>query len=348
MDITRQLSRIDLNLLVALQVLIEECNVSKAAERLFITQSAMSKTLGRLRELFDDPLFTRSSHGMVPTPRALDIQKKLGVLLRSVQELVADQDFDPWTYRGEFKIATPEHIGMAILPALLEELQREAPHIRIIAISRIEQQLEQLASGDLDFAIHVKHARYSSDFSVDLITSMPPVLLLRKGHPLRVSGRELKTLDDLRHVVRTYPQVGWYVPDMQELHFVKVFEEFNDRDSRPGRPPGEVVFETSHMFSAIEVIKRTNCVLFGPPLITRHPLLGVGVASMRLPVREEFYFHHVLVTHNRLESSPVHQWLRQKILDIVQRAENEKESGDPYSDYKVGGEIGFYGPSRMP
>lgn len=79
---TRTLARIDLNLLVALQVLLEERNVSKAAERLFITQSAMSKTLGRLRELFDDPLFTRSSHGMVPTPRALDIQKKLAVAER--------------------------------------------------------------------------------------------------------------------------------------------------------------------------------------------------------------------------------------------------------------------------
>ena len=69
MDI-RELGRLDLNLLVALEALIEEGSVSKAAERLFITQSAMSKTLGRLRELFDDPLFIRRGSGMVPTPRA--------------------------------------------------------------------------------------------------------------------------------------------------------------------------------------------------------------------------------------------------------------------------------------
>lgn len=343
---TRQLARIDLNLLVALQVLIEECNVSKAAERLFITQSAMSKTLGRLRELFDDQLFTRSSHGMVPTPRALEIQKKLAVLLHGVQELVADQTFDPWTYRGEFKIAIPEYVGMAILPALLEQLQQEAPHIRIVSITRVEHQLEQLASGDLDFAIHVKYARYGPDFTIDPIASMPPVILLRQGHPLRVSRRELKTLDDLRYVVENYPQVGWYVPDMEELDFVRSLEQ--QEGFRHNRAPGEIVFETSHMFSAIEVIKRTNCVLFGPPLITRHPLLGVGVASMRLPVREEHFFHYVLSTHKRLETSAVHQWLRQKILDIVQLAEGEKESGDPYADYKVGREIGFYGPGRKP
>ncbi|MEX1032255.1 MAG: LysR family transcriptional regulator [Cellvibrionaceae bacterium] len=343
---TRQLSRIDLNLLVALQVLIEECNVSKAAERLFITQSAMSKTLGRLRELFEDPLFTRSSHGMIPTPRALEIQKKLAVLLREVQDLVADHDFDPWTFRGEFKVAIPEYVGMAILPSLLEELQQEAPHIRIVAISRIEHQLEQLASGDLDFAIHVKYAHYGSDFTVDPIASMPPVLLVRQAHPLRVSKHELKTPADLRHVVENYPQVGWYVPDMEELDFFQ--RGFGQREgtARQSGPRGEIVFETSHMFSAIEVIKRTNCVLFGPPLITRHPLLGVGVASMRLPVKEEYFFHYVLATHKRLDTSPVHQWLRQKILNIVQRAENEKESGDPYSDYQVGRDIGFYGPPR--
>ncbi len=70
MDI-RQIARIDLNLLIALQVLLEERNVSRAAERLYITQPAMSKTLGRLREVFDDPLFIRSSHGVRPTPKTL-------------------------------------------------------------------------------------------------------------------------------------------------------------------------------------------------------------------------------------------------------------------------------------
>ena len=75
------LSRIDLNLLVALQILLEEQSVTKAADRLFITQPAMSKTLQRLRELFDDPLFIRSGRGLVPTPRAVELEKQLPVVL---------------------------------------------------------------------------------------------------------------------------------------------------------------------------------------------------------------------------------------------------------------------------
>ena len=70
---TRELAKIDLNLLISLQVLLEEHNVSRAAERLYITQPAMSKTLSRLRTVFNDPLFTRCSHGMQPTPRAMEI-----------------------------------------------------------------------------------------------------------------------------------------------------------------------------------------------------------------------------------------------------------------------------------
>lgn len=339
---TRELTRIDLNLLVALQVLIEECNVSRSAERLFVTQSAMSKTLGRLRELFDDPLFTRSSHGMVPTPRALELQKKLTGLLQDVQGLVSAPEFDPSVYRGEFKIAIPEYVGMAILPLLLEELQQEAPHMRIVAISRIEHQLEQLAAGDLDLAIHVRHARYSNEYTLDPVASLPPVLLVRQGHPLRALRKELKTTRDWLHAARHYPRVGLYVPDLEQV-------EFGPRESSGTQAPAEgteVVFETSHMFTAIEVVKRTNCMLLGPPFITRHPALGVGVASIRLPVKPKNYIHYVLVTHKRVESSTPHQWLREKILNLVQRLDEQRESGDPYSDYRVDRQMGFYGRNR--
>ena len=74
--ISRKLIRTDLNLLVALQILLEERSVSKAAERLFITQSAMSKTLGRLREVFVDPFFVRKAGAMVPTPRTRELARQ--------------------------------------------------------------------------------------------------------------------------------------------------------------------------------------------------------------------------------------------------------------------------------
>ena len=91
---TREFNKIDLNLLISLQVLLEERSVSRAAQRLFITQPAMSKTLTRLRALFGDELFTRSSHGMQPTPRAIELSSGLNHILGDISHLLAGLNED--------------------------------------------------------------------------------------------------------------------------------------------------------------------------------------------------------------------------------------------------------------
>jgi len=316
MDV-RQLARIDLNLLVALQVLIEECNVSKAAERLYITQSAMSKTLLRLRELFKDPLFTRSSHGMVPTPHAVDIQKKLALLLQDVQGLVAFPGLDPATFRGELKLAIPEIIGMAVLPKLMERLQQESPNLKVIAITRVEHQLEKLNNGDLDIAVHMKHKKYSTEFILDPIASLQRVLLVRKGHPLCALTSSEETVKQLS----SYQLVRWYVSDVNELETGSLIPENQAKINF-----GEVAFETSHLFSAIEVVKMTNCMLFGPQFITRHPQLSDGLAAISLEIDNESEpIDYILAMHRRAENSPIHQSVRTKIIDIMEKF-NKKRS----------------------
>ncbi len=103
-----KLARIDLNLLVCLHVLLEECSVTHAARRLNLSQSAVSKSLTRLREQFDDPLFTRTAHGMAPTPRAQALLPLLDHLLREVEQLTAPAEFVPETSERHFKMALVE------------------------------------------------------------------------------------------------------------------------------------------------------------------------------------------------------------------------------------------------
>jgi len=320
---TRQLARIDLNLLVALQVLLEERNVSKAAERLFVTQSAMSKTLGRLRDLLEDPLFTRTSHGMLPTPRAEALQTPLAEVLQSIQGVVAPQEFEPSTYEGEFIIAVAEYLGVLVLPALMEILQREAPHIRIRNISRIEHQLDQLAEGNLDFAIHIERQHYGPDYQVTSLGRMPPTLLARQGHPLR---KQELTWENITR----YPQVSFYVPDVEELEFMRQENAFQQFDALV-----EDVFETSHLFTALEVVRRTDCLMPGPPFLASHPQLSAGIMAFPMDAEGvEFSINYMLCSHRRTESSLPHQWLRQKIIDIVEGYKEAQESGDPYRDYQ--------------
>lgn len=199
MDI-RELGRLDLNLLVALEALLEERNVSQAAERLFITQSAMSKTLGRLRDLFDDPLFIRKASGMVPTPRAEQLAQHLPQVLQAVQRMVQPLEFDPLTCDMEFKLLVQGHTGVWFLPELLGRLSTSAPHIRLKALSSVEQPFEMLANGELDFSLQIERRYYPPDLQLNSLGFAPPMLLARAGHPLE--GREL-SWDMVLH----YPQV---------------------------------------------------------------------------------------------------------------------------------------------
>ena len=181
---TRELRKVDLNLLISLQYLLEEQSVSRAAERLYITQPAMSKTLSRLRALFGDALFTRSSHGMQPTPRALELAEGLSTVLGDITHLLAGSHFQPQTFQGEVTLALSEYIGVALLPGLIARLSTKAHRLSVRVITRVENQLEELALGNLDFAIHIEQAHYGNDYRVEHLGSSPPAILVRDSHPL--------------------------------------------------------------------------------------------------------------------------------------------------------------------
>ena len=111
-----EIYRRDLNLLVALRVLIEEGSVSRAADRLNLSQSAMSRVLGRLRDLLDDPLFTRQGQRLLPTEKALETNRALGEPLESLRQLLSEQEFEPKSCDQTFTIATTDYAMQTILP----------------------------------------------------------------------------------------------------------------------------------------------------------------------------------------------------------------------------------------
>ena len=126
----------------------------------------MSKTLGRLRETFDDPLFVRSKRGIQPTPRALGLAGELKSLLEQVDGLLDAGELAPAGYRGEITLAISEYVGFTLLPPLSARLQSSAPRLRLRTITRAERQLDQLASGELDFAIQIQREEYQPEYSV--------------------------------------------------------------------------------------------------------------------------------------------------------------------------------------
>lgn len=309
MDV-RQLGKTDLNLLVALQVLLEERHVSRAAARLHVTQSAMSKTLGRLRELFDDPLFTRKGGVIVPTPRAEQLQSALSGVLADVQALVAPPALDPSTWRGEFRLIMPDHIAFIVIPQLMALLAVEAPGVRLRLISPEQQHLELLASGEVDMIIQIARHQYGDSYDVVSLGTATPMLIARAGHPLQ--NREYGWDD-----VCAYPHVRLFVPDFQAAEFFHVETEIIKLTSKV-----EWVLETSHLFTALEVISRTDYLMRGSPLMAAGRGLVQGVVALPLPLKIS-ELGYALVSHERTRHSPMHDFLRKKMLHAMLVTERE-------------------------
>ncbi|HEY7713754.1 MAG TPA: LysR family transcriptional regulator [Candidatus Binatia bacterium] len=150
----RNIRKTDLNLLIALNLLLEERNVTRAADRLGLTQSATSRMLGRLRAAFGDPLFVRTSRGLTPTKRALDIAGPLREYLLGLEKLLVEGDgFDPTTARRRFRIAAIDYVQATLLAPLIAKLHRQAPLIDFEIRQPSSDSEADLDSGVLDLLL---------------------------------------------------------------------------------------------------------------------------------------------------------------------------------------------------
>lgn len=158
------LARLDLNLLAVFDMLMQERNVTRAAERLHLSQSTVSHALGRLRVALDDPLFVMSRREMMPTERAKALAGPVRQALAMLEQgLRQAKGFDPATARRIFRIATPGSVEHGLVPVLVDRLHRQAPHCRLevceLADSNYERELEK---GELDLVIGFAGANHLS------------------------------------------------------------------------------------------------------------------------------------------------------------------------------------------
>jgi DNA-binding transcriptional LysR family regulator len=302
---TREFSKVDLNLLIALQVLMEEKNVSRAAQRLFITQPAMSKTLSRLRVLFDDALFTRSSRGMQATPRAMQIADELGNIIGDISALLTGPGFDPRDAAGEISIALSEHVGLALLPRLLAHLSETSPKLKIRVITRIENQLEALARGDLDFAIHVRQAHYSADYTLHDLGVSPLTILVRDDHAL---VNDTISWDRLMQ----FPMIKLYASSQEQLQVQQ-----GAGTAMPDIDHPLATLEISHLLTALELLRQSDYFMPAPAYLLQQAGATAGVTGLPMPPESNLNIHYALVRHKRTLSSPLHNWLWEQITGTI-------------------------------
>lgn len=183
------LSRADLNLLVLFEAVLRERHVGRAADRLNLTPSAVSHGLGRLRRLLNDPLFLRTPKGVVPTARATELADPIADILARVRNVVATAEpFDAAASRRRFTIGAPDAILAVVLPPLLADLRRSAPHIDVGVRQMLPQYLDwQAALSELDEravdALVLPLAEIPARFVAQTIGQEDFVIAMRAGHP---------------------------------------------------------------------------------------------------------------------------------------------------------------------
>ncbi len=310
------LSRVDLNLLVALHVLLEERNVTRSAHRLFVTQPAMSKTLSRLRILFDDPLFTRSGRGLVPTPRALEVAQALPALLNNVSTMLENVDFNPASYEGSVQLVAPEFMAVQLIPELTCILRTEAPGIGLALSNISDSSAQELESGEIDFILQVEKTM-SRDFVMTPLGNFTPAVWMRRGHPLADKTPSLEELLE-------YPFVQYYLLISERVS--PLTESRFDRTlTRLGHVRKKALV-TDQLMTALDTLRSTDCLM----LATMDDLKQEGefYEIVRKPYPESLEHDPIipaaLVQHRRTINSPLHNWIKAKLLDIVQGIREER------------------------
>ena len=250
--VLKELRQFDLNSLVVLKVLLEEQHVTRAAEQLNLTQSAVSRTLGRLRDAFSDPLLVNVGKQMHLTPRAEELIVPLNAILQQVESLIAPEVFEPRTHEGRIRLATTDYGTHTLLPRLVPLLADAAPNIELSALEWPSDLLDDLEQNKVDLIIGGTSAP-SQDIHQRIVAHDEMKGLVRKGHPF-ANQMSLDNYLSLNHIIISASGEGLSPIDslLKEL----------GKERR-------IAIRVPHFFAALEIISNTDYMILVPGHFTR-------------------------------------------------------------------------------
>lgn len=298
------LARVDLNLLVALDALLAERSVTKAAGRIGIGQSAMSHNLARLRELFGDELLTRGPHGMQPTPRALALVDPVRIALAQIETLVSRaQTFDPATAERTFRIGLPDSTEVLIGPALLAYVCEHAPGIRFRFYAAEGQGLlDDLDADRIDLGIGVGAFSGGQVHHKRRVLATDSYLVMFNPKKVRVKAPiSLEDYVRLPHVLTSLRRGERGVVDeaLDKLGLSRKIALVTPRFvAVPFLVAGAAVVTTMHARLARYFAEEMGLSLSPPPVDL--PMLTTS-----------------LLWHASYDSDPAHIWLRETIIRVA-------------------------------
>jgi DNA-binding transcriptional LysR family regulator len=302
------LRNFDLNLLVAFDVLMRELNVTRAAEQMFITQSAMSHVLHRLRQQLDDPLLVKTPTGMMPTERALNLIDPVRAILREMERIIQPPEaFDAQTSHRRFVIEATDYLEFLLIPALSGLIDQIAPSIDI-QVKRNEASfpVTQLENGSLDVVLGFESVLNTpAQLRCQKLFDDQMVCVVRQNHPLIRKPPSLEEYVALSHLLISWKgsPVGIIDDHLLELGLKR-----------------RVKLVVPNFLSAPLIVAKTEMILSLPYRVAeqfkKFAQLEIFPVPLELPT-----YDLVMAWHPLRDKDPAHLWLRDKIMAIGRNIE---------------------------
>lgn len=293
----------DLNLLVAFDVLMRELNVTRAAEQMFVTQSAMSHILHRLRQQLDDPLLVKTPTGMKPTQRALALIEPIRSLLADMEQLVQPPiEFEASISQRHFALAATDYIEFLLMPQLSELIEQTAPGIDI-HVKRTEASfpVAQLENASLDVVLGFEsvlnsptHLRSQTLFDDQM------VCVVRKNHPIIQREPSLDEYIAVPHMLISWKGTPSGIIDQ---YLSKLGQE------------RRIKLIVPNFLSAPLIVAQTDMILSLPYKLAKRFTKFVPLEIYPVPIKLPTY-DLVMIWHPLWDKDPAHLWLRNKITEI--------------------------------
>jgi DNA-binding transcriptional LysR family regulator len=294
------LRRLDLNLLVTLDTLLSEHNVTRAAERLNLSQPSVSVHLARLRDVFGDPLLLPGPRGMRPTARAEALREPLREALEALERAVAPASpFDPAVATHTWRIAATDYAESTIILPTLAGLRQAAPGTRLAVVEAVPARLARQAErAEIDLGFHTSHDS-PEGLRRRVLFAERYVLAGRAGHPRLKRRPTLAQFCRLEHVIVS-PDGGGFVGVTDEALAQRGLTR-------------KVVLSVPHFLFMQSVLANTDLVGMLPARLLRH----AGSLCMVEPPVEVPGYEMAMLWHERSHRDPAHQWLREFIAGSV-------------------------------
>jgi DNA-binding transcriptional LysR family regulator len=294
--------KVDLNLLVALDALLAERSVSRAAVRLHLSQPATSALLARLRELFGDPLLLRSARGMLPTPRALDLVGPTRQVLDQIDAIVQPRiEFDPASAVHTFTLSASDYVEYALLPTLVDYLERQAPGVRL-AVRPLDLQTVamQMESGEVDLCItgllNAPPGLHQRPLYTERLVSV-----VRRKHPGVGAGLTLETFCSLEHI-------------LVSVRGSSFSARIDDALAKLGRKR-RTRLAVPHFLLVPEIVARSDMISALPERLARGYANKLRIFELPLEIEG---FTVGQIWHERNQREPAQLWLRDMLLELAQ------------------------------